>query len=127
MSFSDTVESDLLKVFKNEAPTKYEKVWVKLHTGDPGEAGTSNAASETARKQASFGAISSGSLPTNAALEWKKVTAAETYSHFSLWTEEAGGTCLCAGALEASKAVAKEDNFTIPSGGLTVKLDKLEH
>jgi len=29
------------------APTEF---WVKLHTGDPGAAGTSNAAGETTRK-----------------------------------------------------------------------------
>lgn len=96
--------------------------WVKLHTGDPGSAGTSNAAGETTRKQPSFAAASGGSISSNADLVWTNVSTAETYSHVSYWDASSGGTFLGSAALSASKTVAVGDTFTIPSGSLTVSL-----
>ena len=40
--------------------------WIKLHTGAPGSAGTSNAATETTRKQISWGTASAGAISSNA-------------------------------------------------------------
>jgi hypothetical protein len=41
-------------------------VWVKLHIGDPGSAGASNAAGNTTRQQATFASAASGANATNA-------------------------------------------------------------
>jgi hypothetical protein len=97
-------------------------VFVKLHTGDPGASGTSNAASNTSRQQATFASSSGGANATNADVVWLSVSAAETYSHVSFWTASTSGTFLGSSALTASKTVAIGDTFTIPSGSLTMAL-----
>lgn len=100
-------------------------VWVKLHTGDPGSAGTSNAAGNTTRQQAAFAAASAGAIATNADLTWTSVSTAETYSHVSFWTASSSGTFLGSSALTASKTVAVGDTFTIASGSLSLNLTPL--
>lgn len=99
------------------APTEF---WVKLHTGDPGAAGTSNAAANTTRQQASFAAASGGSMTTNAVLEWLSVSDSETYSHVSFWSASSGGTFLGSDSLEAPIVMVAGRNFRIPSGNLDV-------
>lgn len=123
MSISDYLENQLLKVLKNEAPAKAEKVFIKLHTGEPGEAGTSNAAGETKRKEVTFGAIASGAVKNSNAPEWTSVSTGETITHVSLWDNETAGNNLWSGALEASKAVSVGDTFKIAAEALSVSVD----
>lgn len=127
MTISDYAENKLVDAVVNASTTggglPTADPWVKLHTGDPGEAGTSNAAGETTRKQASFAAASSGSAASNADVTWTNVSTSETYSHISLWDASSAGNCLWTGALTASKAVVAGDTFTISSGSLTVSID----
>lgn len=99
--------------------------WVKLHIGDPGAAGTANAAGNTTRQQAAFGTASSGSISTNADLVWTNVSTAETYSHVSFWTASSAGTFLGSDDLAATKTVAVGDTFTIASGSLTINITPL--
>lgn len=96
-------------------------VYAKLHLGDPGEAGTSNAASNTTRQEVTFGASSNGVISLATGGAWTNVSAAETYSHVSLWDNSSAGNCLGSGALAASKTVAIGDNFTLTA--LTYTLD----
>jgi hypothetical protein len=95
--------------------------WIKLHVGDPGAAGTLNAATETTRKQASFAAASSGSMATDAALTWTAVAGTEDYTHYSSWSASSGGTFQFSGTITAN-AVTAGDDFNIASGGLTFTL-----
>lgn len=97
------------------APTVF---YVKLHTGDPGSAGTSNAAANTTRKQASFAAASGGAITTDADLSWTNVPNAETYSHVSFWDHATAGNFLGSDDLATSRTVAVGDNFTIATGDL---------
>lgn len=97
--------------------------WVKLHTGDPGEDCTSNAASETTRKQVTMAAASSGSTTSSTDMQWTNVAATETYSHVSVWDASTSGNALWYGPLTASKAVNAGDTFTIPAGQFTASLD----
>lgn len=119
MSYSDYLENKINDAVCNNDPLQVAQVYVKLHTGDPGEAGTSAAAGETTRKAASFGTSSSGTCTSDADLVWTNVSTAETYSHVSLWDASTAGNCLGSGALAAPKTVAVGDTFTIPSGSLT--------
>lgn len=98
-------------------------VYIKLHTGDPGEDGTSSAATETTRKVVTFAAAASGSMASNADAAWTNVAGTETISHISLWDNSTAGNCLWTGALTASKSVNAGDTFTIASGSLTLALD----
>lgn len=95
--------------------------YVKLHTGDPGEAGTSNAATNTSRQSVTFSAASSGSMATSSGATWTNVSTTETYSHWSLWDASTGGNCLWTGALSSSAAVTAGDTFQITT--LTLTLD----
>lgn len=122
MSISNYAENKILEHTTGEtAWTMPTNVYVKLHTGDPGEAATSNAATETTRKQASFAAASSGSIATDTTLEWTNVAATETITHWSLWDNLTAGNALWTGALSSSAAVTAGDTFQITT--LTLSLD----
>lgn len=96
--------------------------YVKLHTGDPGSAGTANAATETTRKSATFSAASAGAITTSADLSWTSVAATETISHVSFWDASTAGTFLGSDALSASKSLTAGDTFTIAAGDLDLDL-----
>lgn len=95
--------------------------WIKLHVGDPGAAGTANAAVETTRKQGSFAAASGGTVSTNAASQWTTVAGSEDYTHSSGWSAASGGSFGYSGVITAN-AVTANDTFTIPTGDLDVTL-----
>jgi hypothetical protein len=122
MSISNYAELKILEHTTGKtAWTIPTDVYIKLHTGDAGEEGTSNAASEATRKEASWATASSGSIATDATLEWTNVAATETYSHWSMWDASTAGNCLWTGALSSSAAVTAGDTFQITS--LTLSLD----
>lgn len=95
--------------------------WVKLHVGDPGAAGTSNVATETTRKQVTWGSASNASKSNSADLVWTSVAGSEDFTHFSLWTASSAGSFGGSGVITAN-AVTAADTFTIPSGSLTLGL-----
>lgn len=116
MAFSKAFSATSLKSWKNEAPTKYEKTYVKLHKGAPTDDGTAEAAGETTRKEATWGAITEGNPSTielSNAPEWTNVSTTETYKYVSVWSAAEAGTCLGSGAMEAEKSVTAGDNFKL--------------
>lgn len=102
--------------------TEPAEFWVKLHTGDPGAAGASNAAGETDRQQATFSAASGGAITTSTDLTWTNVSNTETLSHLSFWDASAAGNFLGSDALAAPKAVTAGDTFTISAGDLDLDI-----
>jgi len=122
MSISNYAELKILEHTTGKtAWTIPTNVYVKLHTADAGEAGTTSAATETTRKVAAWASAASGSIATSATLEWTNVAATETYSHWSMWDASTGGNCLWTGALSSSAAVTAGDTFQITT--LTLSLD----
>jgi hypothetical protein len=118
-SFSETVRNGWLNALARGTAYDNDEVWVKLHTGDPGAAGTSNAATETTRKQVTFGSVAaSGAISNTAAVEWLAVSTTETYSHVSLWSASTAGTFLGSDDLSSTAAVTAGDTFRIPTGDL---------
>lgn len=93
--------------------------YIKLHTGDPGAAGTSNAATNTTRQLATIGAASAGSASNTAALLWTAVPASETYSHWSMWTASSGGTFLWSGTITSGTVTAGQ-TFRFDVGELSL-------
>lgn len=93
--------------------------WVKLHTAAPGSAGTSNAATETTRKQATWRASASGASSQSNALTWTSVAGSEDYTHFTVWTASTAGTFGFSGTITAN-AVTAGDTFTIAIDDLDV-------
>jgi hypothetical protein len=68
-TFSDLVANAWLDAVFNATSYSEAAVYVQLHTGDPGSAGTSNVAGETDRVAASFSAASSRAITTDAVTE----------------------------------------------------------
>jgi hypothetical protein len=121
MSISNYAELKLLDhVTGTTSFTAPSNFYIQLHTGDPGEAGSSNGATETTRKAASFDAASSGSITTSGTVEWTNVSTTETYTHWSAWDASTSGNCLWYGALSASASVTAGDTFQITSLSLTL-------
>lgn len=127
LGLSSTQANAVLDAYFNQtnltAPTA---IWMKLHVGAPGAAGTSNAATETTRKDvtAVFPAASSGTVTSNVAVTWTSVAVSgstETYTHFSIWTLVTAGTFLWSGTVSANP-VAAGDTFTLASGAATASL-----
>ena len=120
MSISNYAENKLLDTLRNQS-FAVTTCYVGLHTGDPGEDGTNNTATETTRESVTWNAASSGSMSSSATLEWTNVAATETYTHWSMWDNSTAGNCLWTGSLSASAAVTAGDTFQITS--LTLTLD----
>lgn len=95
--------------------------WIKLHTGAPGANGTSNAATETTRKQATWASASGGASSNTGALSWTNVAGTEDYTHFTAWTASTAGSFGFSGTVTANSVTAG-DSFTLPIGDLDVSL-----
>lgn len=124
MTTSNYLEEAFLKVFRGGGAgttlTAPAAVFVKLHTGDPGEDCTANAATNTTRTAVTFAAPSNpaGTMASSADVTWTTVSTTENYLFFSLWDLVAAGNPLGSGALTGSTSVTAGDTFTITSGTL---------
>lgn len=122
MSISNYAELKILDHTTGRAAwTMPTTVYIKLHTADPGEDGTTAAATNATRQAVSWNAAASGSIASSATVTWTNVSTTETYSHWSLWDNSTAGNCLWTGALSSSAAVTAGDTFEITS--LTLSLD----
>lgn len=120
---SNYLENELLDhMLGTGAFTAPTNVYVKLHTGDPGEDCTLLPATEATRKVVTFAAASGGTASSSSAATWTSVSTTETYSHWSLWDASTAGNPLCYGALGSSVAVTAGDNFEIASGDIDITL-----
>lgn len=99
--------------------------YIKLHLGDPGAAGSSNAAANTTRQAVTFSAASSGAITNSAAVTWTSVPNTETYSHISFWDASSGGNFIGSDALDVSRSVTAGDTFEIAIGDLDLSLGAL--
>ena len=110
---------DILSSFRQN----YPRIEMKLHTGDPGSAGTANAATETTRQAVTFGsAAASGSIANTVAVSWTNVSTTETVTWVSFWTASSAGTFLGSDDLSSSAALTAGDTLTIAISGLTLSI-----
>jgi len=121
-TFSDLVANSWLDAVANATSYSEAGVWVKLHLGDPGSAGTSNPAVETTRQSASFAAAASRATTTDAVTEWTNVSTTETYTWISLWDASSAGNFLGRDDLSSSAPVTAGDTFRIPTGDLDLSV-----
>jgi hypothetical protein len=111
----------MLDAFARNVSYANAAVWVKSHIGDPGAAGTTNAAANTTRQQATFGSAAvTGAISNTVAVEWTSVPNTETYSHVSLWTASSAGTFLGSDDLSSPAAMTAGDTFRIAVGELDI-------
>lgn len=96
------------------APTN---TYVKLHTGDPGSAGTSNASANTTRVILAWAAAAAGSKAIAATLPvWASwASGSETISHFSVWDDISAGNFLYSVTATTAKAMTNGDTLTLSS------------
>ena len=89
-------------------------LWVQLHTGDPGAAGTLNASQETTRKQAVMTTAASGAVSLSADDSWTPWTVgAENIRWVSLWSAATSGTHKGNGKLTTARSLDDGDTFTL--------------
>ena len=93
-------------------------LYIKLHTGDPGAAGTANASAVTSRQAATFSAASGGALALSNSPAFA-MTSSETISHVSVWDASTGGNFLWSCALTSSKSVTNGDTLTFTTLGVS--------
>ncbi|MEV0993421.1 hypothetical protein [Nonomuraea sp. NPDC050202] len=111
-----------LNLLRNVAFTAKTNVFVKLHTGDPGSAGTANASSVMSRPEVTFAAASGGSMASSNTPSWSNWAGVngEVVSHISVWDSATTGNFLFSVALASSKTVNTGDTLNLTS--LTVAL-----
>ncbi|MBF6374443.1 phage tail fiber protein [Nocardia farcinica] len=99
--------------------TQPSGLYVKLHVGDPGSTGASNASAVTTRAQATFAAAASGAIGlTGASPQWS-MTATETISHVSVWDAATSGNFLWSAQLASTKNVVNGDTLTLTALGVS--------
>lgn len=92
---------------------------LRLHTADPGSAGTTAGSAETTRKAITWAAASAGSKAATTTLpSWTAWSAGtETISHFSIWDNvtAGAGNFLMSGAWTASRTINNGDTLNVTS------------
>ena len=101
----------LLNLYRATNITAPANVYLKLHTGDPGSAGTANASAVTTRNAITFSAPSSGSMALSSVGSFS-MTTSETISHVSIWDASTSGNFLQSAALTASVPVINGSTLT---------------
>lgn len=92
--------------------------FVKLHTGDPGSAGTANASANTTRNALTMAAPSAGSSSLSSLASWT-MTTTETITHFSIWDASSAGNFVESWALTAGVPVVNGSVLSFSSLTLT--------
>lgn len=126
MSKGNATESSLLSLIyqavawanmaDNASSSPFTQIYVSLHTGDPGEAGTEltnecaygSYARVAVARTAGGWAVAAGVATNVAQVQWPTCTSgSETATHFATGTAASGaGTVLHSGALSASLAIS---------------------
>lgn len=136
MSKGNTTENDVLLKLFNATELSWDAntdLYVALHTGDPGEAGTA-ATSECAFTsyarvtvaRSGAGWTVSGNTSSNAAtISFPECTGgSETVSHVSITTASSGASqILYSGALSASRSVSSGITLQFAAGALDITED----
>jgi len=88
--------------------------YLRMHTGDPGAAGTSNASAETTRKALTFADPAGSGSSAATAVSWTGWSAgSETLTHGSIWDAASGGNFKMSGQLAAPLAVTNSATVTV--------------
>jgi hypothetical protein len=118
-TIANSILNSLCRATSWTAPTAF---YVKLHLGDPGASGASNAATETTRKAITFSAASGGAITNSAGVSWTSYPATETVSHVSFWDASSAGNFLGSDALNSSVSAVTGNTLTLAAGDLDLTL-----
>lgn len=95
-------------------------IWIQIHKGDPGAAGTANLSVVTTRQNALLAAASAGAIGLASSPSPFLMTASETIVALSIWSAATGGLCYWTVALSSPQAVNSGDTLTIDTLGLSI-------
>lgn len=98
----------LLNHLRGSAYSAPSGVWARMHTGNPGAAGTSNASSQTTRVAVTFAAAAAGQISMSNLPEFT-LTGTETITHISFWDHATAGNFLWSAAASVSKGGGSGD------------------
>jgi hypothetical protein len=118
---TDYAETRLLNTLRNVS-FAVAGTWIKLHTDDPGENATGNAALNTVRQPITFSAASGNTMSSSGTITWS-VTNTEVYSHWSIWDSNGTptGNAIWKGSFSSSATVTAGDTFQISTLTLTLE------
>lgn len=94
--------------FRNTSYTPPATIYAKMHTGDPGSAGTANASAQTTRVATTFAAAASGSIAISNTPEFT-LNASETITGVSFWDASTSGNFLYSAQASVSKGGVSGD------------------
>ena len=114
-----TLANNWLNMLRATAFTAPAATYIKLHTGDPGAAGTSNASAVTTRQSATFSAASAGAIALSNSPAFT-MTTTETITHISVWDASTAGNLLWTATLTTSKSVVNTDTLTFTTLGVSL-------
>lgn len=111
-----------LSVISGDASfTALSNVYVKLHKGDPGSAGASNAAAgDTTRQEITWNTPASGSMTIDTTPSWTNGGTSETLTHISFWDASTAGNFLGSAQLTNSQSWANSNTFTLDACTWTI-------
>lgn len=127
-SLSATVADAALSILCGTAVTSNAyatsgQIYLQLHTGDPGTAGTTNiSVGSTTRVAVTMTTPSAGATANNAAVQWTNGGTSETITAVSAWSASTSGTYIVSGQLSASQAWASGNIIQIPIGDFSVAI-----
>lgn len=103
------------------APTN---TYMKLHTADPGSAGTTAPSAETTRKVLAWAAAASGSKAAQATFpswtSWPAPANGESITHASVWDDISAGNFLYSFAFTTPRTVNTGDTLNLNSHSIGV-------
>ena len=139
MAFSQYLASQILNWVKGTTfASSLSNVFISIHTGDPGTAGTANdttsnvtgTANRRSVSSAAFSAV--GSAPgggfqiTNTGTVQLTTSAANstpvTVTHFGIWDAQTGGNFLASGSLTTSVSIQNGDTVQFNIGAMAVRV-----
>lgn len=123
-AMSDYLELKFLDHFTGTASTSAPSaVYLGLSTGSMADdnSGTELSGNNYSRKAVTFASAASGSISTNAAVEFDAATGSwGTVSHWAIYDASSGGNQLFHGAFTTGKAIGSGDILKVASGSLTI-------
>tara|TARA_R100001510_G_C7643496_1_gene201007 strand:+ start:538 stop:960 length:423 start_codon:yes stop_codon:yes gene_type:complete len=139
MAFSQYFATQILTWVKGDPfPTQPTNVYVSLHTGDPGTAGTANDATSTITGSANRTAVSSSAFSgvgaasgggfeiTNTGVVQITTNAqnstAQNLTHFGIWNAQTGNEFLASGSLTSNVDVQQGDTVQFNIGAMAIKV-----
>jgi len=138
MAFSQYLATKILEWYKGTSyPSALSNVYVSVHSGNPGIAGTGNdqtatvkgTANRTAVASTNFSAVGAsvgGGFEISNTITVQITSSAAnaspvTLTHFGLWDAITGGNFLSSGTLTANLEVQNGDTVQFNTGGLVVR------